>query len=71
MSAALAWAVLVVGIVSYVAAFDIYAHIHHHTMMTGQFRDWLFDPITGPFIAAGWAGLFIGLTYHWFLRRRG
>ena len=70
-NAAWAWLFLTAGIAVYVAAFDIWAHLTGHQMMTTQFRDWLFDPVTGPFIAAGWVGAFTGLTYHWFLRKGG
>lgn len=69
--AAWAWLILVVSVAAYVASFDVWAKVSHHLMMTAQFRAWLFDPITGPFIAAGWVGLFAGLTYHWVLRKSG
>lgn len=68
MSAAWAWLILTVGVALYVAGFDLWAHYSHGVMMTTQFRAWLFDPVTGPFIMAGWCRLFIGLTYHWVLR---
>jgi hypothetical protein len=70
-NAAWAWLVLAVSIIVYVAAFDIWAARTHHQLMTYQFRDWLFNPVTGPFVAAGWVGIFTGLTYHWFLKRKG
>lgn len=68
MSAAWAWLILILSVTLYVVAFDLWAHFSGGVMMTTQFRLWLFDPYTGPFIAAGWSGLFIGLTYHWFLK---
>jgi hypothetical protein len=64
-----AWLVLTVGVVLYVVAFDLWAYYTQTTMMTVEFRSWLFNPVTGPFIFAGWVGLFVGLTYHWFLKR--
>ena len=63
-----AWLILVAGMALYVVAFDLWAHSTRHLLMTSQFRLWLFDPVTGPFIAAVWVGVFTGLTYHWFLR---
>lgn len=68
-SAAWAWLILTVAVALYVIVFDVHAAVSGGRMMTTQFRLWLFDPVTGPFIAAGWCGLFIGLTYHWFLRK--
>lgn len=70
-NAAWAWLILTISIIVYVGAFDTWAHLTRHLLMTAQFRDWLFDPVTGPFIAAGWVGTFTGLTYHWFLRKSG
>jgi hypothetical protein len=67
--AAWAWLILTAAIVIFVAGFDIWAARTRHQMMTTQFRAWLFDPVTGPFFAGGWTGVFAGLTYHWFLRR--
>lgn len=52
-SAAWAWLVLTVGVTFYVVAFDLFAYYSGARMMTIQFRLWLFDPVTGPFIAAG------------------
>lgn len=66
--AAWAWLIITVGITLYVVIFDVWASQTHHKMMTTQFRLWLFDPVIGPFLAAGWCAVFIGLTYHWFLR---
>lgn len=63
-----AWLILTLAIAAFVAAFDIWAGQSHHRMMTTQFRLWLFNPVTGPFIAAAWVAVFTGLTYHWFLR---
>lgn len=68
MSAGIAWLVLLIGVTLYVVAWDLYAYYTHGVMMTTQFREWLGDPVTGPFIMAGWVGLFVGLTYHWFLK---
>lgn len=72
MSAAAAWLILILGITAYVAGYDLWAVlIGHSPTMTGQFRAWLFDPVTGPFIVAFWVGAWAGLTAHWFLRRHG
>jgi len=67
--AAWAWLIIVSMIVIYVVCFDVWAAKTGHKLMTTQFRLWLFDPVTGPFIAAGWIGAWVGLTYHWFLRK--
>lgn len=67
--AAWAWLIIMLAIVIYVVIFDVWASRTGHKLMTTQFRLWLFDPVTGPFIAGGWSGIFIGLTYHWFLRK--
>lgn len=67
--AAWAWLVIILAVVLYVVAFDLWAHFSGHRMMTTQFRLWLFDPVTGPFIFAAWIAVFSGLTYHWFLRK--
>ena len=67
--AAWAWLGLTTFIVVYVVVFDVWAQVTGHKLMTTQFRLWLFDPVVGPFIAAVWCGVFIGLTYHWFLRK--
>lgn len=67
--AAWAWLAITILIVSYVVVFDVWASMTGHKLMTTQFRLWLFDPVTGPFLAAGWSAVFIGLTFHWFLRR--
>lgn len=69
-SPGVAWAILTAAVVAYVTVFDVHAGLTGGETMTGRFRDWLFDPVTGPFIAGGWVGLFAGLTYHWFVRRR-
>ncbi len=65
-SAAWAWLVLAVFVIVYVVVFDLHAHFSGTATMSGQFRAWLFNPVIGPFIAGGWAGVFVGLTYHWF-----
>jgi len=65
-SAPWAWLILVVFIVAYVAVFDIHAALTHGLTMSGQFRDWLFNPVIGPFLFGGWLGIFVGLTFHWF-----
>lgn len=70
-SPAWAWLILIIANAAFVIAFDVHAAIVGTETMSGRFRDWLFDPYTGPFIAAGWVGLFVGLTYHWFLRKKG
>jgi hypothetical protein len=66
--AALAWFIIVAGIICYVVSFDVWASISGHRLMTTQFRLWLFSPIIGPFIFGSWIAVFSGLTYHWFLR---
>jgi len=66
-----AWLILTTLLVVYVAGFDVWAHYTGHKLMTTQFRLWLGDPVTGPFIFGGWIAVFSGLTYHWFLKGTG
>ena len=65
-SPAWAWLILAVIIVAFVVVFDVHAYFTHAGTMSGQFRAWLFSPVTGPFIFGGWVGIFVGLTFHWF-----
>jgi hypothetical protein len=67
-SAALAWLVLLGGIVAYVVFYDVWAYRSGHLMMTTQFRLWLANPVSGPIISGFWVGLWVGLTSHLFLR---
>lgn len=66
MTAAWAWLVLVVGIVVYVAVFDVLAITGHRPTMSAQFHAWLYSGVTGPFILGAFAGVFVGLLYHLF-----
>lgn len=66
--AAWAWLVLVAIVVSFVAAFDIWATVTKHHTMTGQFRMWLGSEVIGPFIFGAWVGIFGGLSWHWLVR---
>lgn len=67
-SASIAWLILLLGIISYVAVYDIWAYKTSHLMMTTQFRLWLSDPVIGPITIGLWVGTWIGLTAHLFLR---
>lgn len=67
-SAALAWLVLLAGIVLYVVTYDVWAYRTGHLMMTTQFRLWLQNPVGGPIIIGLWVGIWGGLTAHLFLR---
>lgn len=69
-SAAWAWAILLVGVALFVAAFDLQAAARGVPMMTTQMRAWLADAAIGPFIFGAWLALFGGLMYHLFLRGR-
>jgi hypothetical protein len=64
-----AWLILTIIVVVFVVVFDVHAAFTHSETMTGRFRDWLFNPVTGPFIFGGWVAIFAGLTYHWFLKK--
>lgn len=64
-SPAWAWLVLALIVIAFVVVFDLHAAVSHTPTMSGQFRDWLFNPSVGPFIAGGWVGIFAGLTWHW------
>jgi hypothetical protein len=64
-----AWLILTLFIVLFVVIFDVHAYYAHTEMMTGRFRDWLFNPVTGPFMFGGWIGIFAGLTFHWFEKK--
>lgn len=66
-SAALAWLTLLIGVVCYVTAYDLWAHSSGHLMMTTQFRLWLSSPVAGPIIVGLWTGTWAGLTSHLFL----
>lgn len=61
-SPAWAWLILTLIIVVFVVVFDLHAFLAHGETMSGQFRNWLFNASVGPFIAAGWVGVFAGLT---------
>ncbi len=63
-SAAWAWLVLAVIVVVYVVVFDVHAYFSGGATMSGQMRTWLFSPVTGPFAAALWIGVFVGLMVH-------
>lgn len=69
-SAAWAWLYLVLGVTVYVAVFDVTAHRRGVLTMTAQFRDWLFDPVTGPFIWAGTVAVVAGFLWHMLVRAR-
>lgn len=69
-TAAWAWLWLAVGVTVYVTVFDLTASRRGVLMLTVQFRDWLFDPVIGPFLWGGWVALFAGLTWHWLTRPR-
>ena len=64
MSAAWAWLTLVVGVVIYVAIFDLLAHFGGRPTMTAQFHTWMVDPVIGPFIVGGYVAVAVGLMYH-------
>lgn len=68
-SPAWAWLILTLIIIAFVVTFDVHAALTHTETMTGKFRDWLFDPVTGPFVFGGWVGIFAGLCFHWFDRK--
>lgn len=68
-SAALAWLMLLLGIITYVACYDVWAFHTGHLMMTTQFRLWLSDPVIGPITVGLWIGTWVGLTAHLFLRQ--
>lgn len=65
-SAKLAWLILTAGVILYVVIFDVHALITHGKSMSGQFHDWIFNPIIGPIIFGLWVGIFVALTFHWF-----
>jgi hypothetical protein len=67
-SATLAWIGITAFIFFYVLAYDLWAHYSGHRTMTGQFRDWLHDPVMGPIIVGLYVGLFVGLTFHFLVR---
>jgi hypothetical protein len=67
-SAVAAWIVCLLGIFLYVLAYDLWAHYTEHRTMTNQFRVWMTQPVMGPLIVGLYAGLFIGLTYHFWVR---
>lgn len=66
-----AWLILLLIVVAYVTVFDIHAAVTGSETMSGRMRDWIFDAVIGPFIVAGWAGIFVGLMWHFFTRNVG
>jgi hypothetical protein len=69
-SGAFAWLVLVVLVTAYVTAYDVWAYMSGHRMMTTQFRDWLHETVAGPIIAGLWIGVFVALTFHFLVKGR-
>lgn len=69
-SASLAWLGITVFIISYVVAYDLWAHFSGHRTMTAQFTDWLHETVAGPILAGLWIGIFVGLTFH-FVTHKG
>ena len=65
-SAAWAWLILAIIIIVFVVVFDVHAAIAHTPTMSGQFRQWIFNPSVGPIAFGLWVGVFVGLTFHWF-----
>lgn len=70
MSAAWAWLVLAVLVAVFVAAFDVWAHLTGHALMTTQMRWWIADRVIGPFIIGGWVGAFVAVMWHFLVRGR-
>lgn len=62
--AAWAWLGIAVLIVGYVTSFDLWAYFTHHRTMTGQMRNWLHDPVIGPFAFGILIAIAAGLMYH-------
>jgi hypothetical protein len=69
-SALFAWIGCLLMIVSYVVAYDLWAHFSGHRTMTAQFRDWLTDPVAGPVIFGLYIGIFVGLSFHFLVHGR-
>lgn len=63
-SAAFAWLILAAAVTLYVVAYDLWAWKTGHRLMTTQFRMWLHETVAGPLVFALWAGIFVGLTFH-------
>lgn len=59
-----AWLGIFMMMTAYVASFDLWAHFSNHETMTGRMRDWLHDPVIGPFIFAFLVAVVAGLFYH-------
>lgn len=60
-SATLAWIGIAVLVISYVVAYDLWAHFAGHRLMT------LHHPVAGPIIFALWVAVPVGLTYHFLM----
>lgn len=65
-----AWLWLTVLITVFVVVFDVHAALVHGETMTGRMRDWIFDPVTGPFIIGAWIAVFAALMWHFLVRVR-
>lgn len=69
-SSVLAWVGIVLLIVAYVVAYDVWAHFTNHLTMTAQFRNWLGDPVMGPVMFGLWVAVPVALTYHFIIKGR-
>ncbi len=69
-SAVWAWVGLLTVIVVWVVSYDVWAKVTHHLTMTTQFRMWLQDEVTGPFIFALFIAVPVGLMYHFLVKGR-
>lgn len=65
-SPAIGWLILAAFVIIYVVVFDLNAYFAHGKTLSGQFHDWVFNPVIGPVIFGAWFGLFVGLSFHWF-----
>lgn len=63
-----AWLGLLLLVTGYVVVFDVHALVTRTETMTGRMRDWIFDPVIGPFIIGFWIALFGGLMWHFLVR---
>jgi hypothetical protein len=70
VAAAVAWGVLLVSVVAYVVAYDLWAHFTGHRTMSNQMGHWLVETVMGPVIVGLYFALICGLGYHFLQEMR-
>lgn len=61
-----AWVVWFIVNLLGIGGYDVWAKYTQHVTMTGAMRHLLMNTVAGPLFAGAWAGLFVGLMYHFY-----